>query len=144
MLRAATTAVDLGAIFALGRAVGRVVGICEPLAKDTLQGQPQQRDDDEVWPLEVSWKDDVGRDPTGRLEKCEGHGVGSEDNGVLTGTAAIEGNAFDVTTSENGVLVLGSFEGDTATGTALYSFHPGMGPGGDCELAGGWTASPAQ
>jgi hypothetical protein len=97
-------------------------------------------EDDEVSPFEVSWKDDVGRDLAG--EECGATGVGAEDDGVATDTVPIEDNAFEFST-HGSVHVVGSFEGDTATGTAMFSFFPGMGTGGTCELVDGWTASPA-
>ena len=96
--------------------------------------------DDEVTLFEVSWKDDVGRDLVD--EGCGATGVGGEDDGVATGTIAIEDNAFDFST-HGSVRVVGSFEGDTATGTAVFADSPGMGLWGVCELVDGWTASPA-
>jgi len=94
-------------------------------------------EDDEVWPFAVSWKDDVGWGQAGgEPGECSVTGVGAPES-------AIEGNVFEVQTHGE-VNIIGSFEGDTATGTATRSFHPGMGPGSDCELVGGWTASPVQ
>jgi len=103
--------------------------------------------DDEVTLFEVSWKSDVGREDLFG-EECGATGVGAEDDGNATDTVPIEDNAFDFLTDGApvgvvGVRVVGSFEGDTATGTARYADFPGMGPGNTCELVGGWTASPA-
>ena len=85
--------------------------------------------------IEVSWKDDVGIDLVD--EGCGATGAGAD-----TDTVPIEDNAFDFST-HGSVRVVGSFEGDTATGTAVYADSPGMGLFGACELVDGWTASPA-
>ena len=92
--------------------------------------------DDEVTLFEVSWKDDVGRDRFD--EACGATGAGAEDNGNATDTVPIEDNAFEFST-HGAVRVVGSFEGDTATGTAMYADL-----GATCELVGGWTATPAE
>jgi hypothetical protein len=80
------------------------------------------------WVIEVNWKDDVGIDPADE---------GCSATGAFDKTVPIEDNAFDFST-HGAVRVVGSFEGDTATGTAIYA---DLGP--PCELVGGWTASPA-
>ena len=87
-----------------------------------------QVDGENPWVIDVSWKDDVGID---RVDEACGA------TGAFDETVPIEDNAFDFST-HGAVRVVGSFEGDTATGTARYSDL-----GATCELVGGWTASPA-
>jgi hypothetical protein len=92
------------------------------------------QDDDETWDIEVSWKADVGWDQE-RSEPGECNGIAAFDR-----TVAIEDNSFEIQTHGSG-YVTGSFEGETATGTATQG--GGILEQFACELVGGWTASPA-
>jgi hypothetical protein len=106
-------------------------------------------EDDEAYLLEVSWKSDVGFGTGG---DCSGFNSDpdSESIGITEsfGPVPIEDNSFGIPLGFLGVPILageilGTFDGDTATGTAIWDFSPGM-SGSNCELVGGWTASPAQ
>jgi hypothetical protein len=104
-----------------------------PSADCDIDGGPVD-DDDDAGNIEVSWKDDVGwGQAAGEPGECSW-------TGGFDQTVAIEDNSFEVTT-HGSVLIIGSFDGGTATGTA--SGYSGIMPGADCDLVGGWTASPA-
>jgi hypothetical protein len=103
-------------------------------------------DDDEAYFLEISWKEDVGKNGSG--EPCrDGVGVGTSfvNSGVESPTLAIENNSFAIRGSaaagEGLWIVEGTFDGDVATGTAIWVLPLGMGIGPSCELEGEWTAS---
>jgi hypothetical protein len=103
-----------------------------PSADCDIDGGPV--DDENAGNIEVSWKDDVGwGQAAGEPGECSW-------TGGFDQTVAIEDNSFEVTT-HGGVLIIGSFDDGTATGTA--SGYWGIRPGADCDLVGGWTASPA-
>ena len=100
-------------------------------------------DDDEAYFLEISWKEDVGKNGGG--EPCsDGVGVGMSfvNSGVESPTLAIENNSFAIAAAGEGLwLVEGTFDGDVATGTAIWVLPLGMGNPPSCELEGEWTAS---
>jgi len=102
--------------------------------------------DDEAYMLEVSWKDDVGRNLGGEVGLCDGNPFDGSSIGIGDSTGLevpIEDNSFvaqwpvDVA----GFEITGTFNGDTATGTAGWDISLGMGADA-CALDGGWTASP--
>jgi hypothetical protein len=102
-------------------------------------------DDDEAYFLEISWKEDVGKNGSG--EPCsDGVGVGTSfvNSGFESPTLAIENNSFEIRGSaaagEGLWIVEGTFDGDVATGTAIWALPLGMGIP-FCELEGEWTAS---
>jgi hypothetical protein len=97
------------------------------------------QDDDEAYSLEISWKNDVGKDDI--EEPCNTDEWPRERLGI-TEDVSIEDNSFEIPTQDGGKIA-GTFDGDTATGTARVVFSPGMSHG-ECELDGGWTASPVQ
>jgi hypothetical protein len=96
------------------------------------------QDDDEAYSLEISWKNDVGKDDI--EEPCNTDEWPRERLGI-TEDVSIEDNSFEIPTQDGGKIA-GTFDGDTATGTARVVFSPGMGHA-ECELDGGWTAAPA-
>ena len=109
-------------------------------------------DDDEAYMLEVSWKDDVGRDILGEVGVCNGNPERDSESigiGASSGLEVpIEDNSFAIGLGLIGVPILageifGTFKGDTASGTANWDFSPGMG-GAWCALDGGWTATPVE
>ena len=104
------------------------------------------QDDVEACSLEISWKSDVGKD--GFEEPCGTDGWPRDnfgwprDNLGITEDVSIEDNSFEIPTPDGGGIT-GTFDGDTATGTARVVILLGMG-GGSCELDGVWTAAPVQ
>jgi hypothetical protein len=115
--------------------------------------------DDEAYMLEVSWKNDVGAGTVqGEVGVCNGNpeqdneSIGIGDSSVLIGTldgldyVPIENNSFVIEFVAPGITygeIQGTFNGDTASGTATWTWSPGMGFS-QCELDGGWTATPAE
>ena len=107
-------------------------------------------DDDEAYMLEVSWKDDVGKGFNGEVGVCNGNlDQDSESMGIsdsLTLGVPIENNSFNIPLGLIGIIgggeITAAFASDTASGTANWSWSPGMGFA-YCELDGGWTAAPA-
>ncbi len=118
-------------------------------------------DDDEAYMLEVSWKNDVGAGTVqGEVGVCNGNpeqdseSIGIGDSSGLVRT--VEGLAYVPIENDSFVIDLGllpgipitgaeiqgTFNGDTASGTATWTWSPGMGFS-QCELDGGWTAAPA-
>ena len=119
--------------------------------------------DDEAYVLELSWKNDVGAGTVqGEVGICnanpeegsESIGIGDsypfEDAfGVGAVGVPIEDSSFAIPlgflfpdVEITGGEIIGTFDGDTASGTANWEWAPGMGYS-QCELDGGWTASPA-
>ena len=107
-------------------------------------------DDDEAYMLELSWKNDVGRNIVGEVGVCNGNvEEGSESIGIGASSGLqvpITNNSFEIPLGFIGVPILaggitGTLNGDAATGIANWDFSPGMG-GAWCALDGGWTASP--
>ena len=109
-------------------------------------------DDEEAYMLELSWKDDVGRNIVAEVGVCNGNvEEGSESIGIGASSGLqvpITNNSFEIPLGFIGVPILagaitGTFNGDAATGIAKFpDFSPGMG-GAWCALDGGWTATPA-
>ena len=118
-------------------------------------------DDDEAYMLEVSWKNDVGAGTVqGEVGVCNGNpeqdseSIGIGDSSGLIRTVEgldyipIENDSFVIELGlfsgipVTGAELLGTFNGDTASGTANWVWSPGMGFS-SCELDGGWTAAPA-
>ena len=97
------------------------------------------QDDDEAYSLEISWKNDVGKDHN--EEPCNTDEWQRDKLGI-TEDVSIEDSSFEIFTQDGGNIA-GTFDGDTATGTARVVFSPGMGHD-ECNLDGGWTASPVQ
>jgi hypothetical protein len=97
------------------------------------------QDDDEAYSLEISWNDDVGKDHN--EEPCNTDEWQREELGI-TEDVSIEDNSFEIFTGDGGSIT-GTFDGDTATGTARLVISPGMGHA-SCELDDGWTAAPAE
>ena len=119
--------------------------------------------DDEAYALELSWKNDVGGGTVqGEVGVCnanpeegsESIGIGDsypfEDAfGVGAVSVPIEDSSFAIPlgfllpeVAITGGEIVGTFDGDTASGTANWDWSPGMGYS-YCELDGGWTAAPA-
>ncbi len=119
--------------------------------------------DDEAYVLELSWKNDVGAGTVqGEVGVCnanpeegsESIGIGDsypfEDAfGVGAVGVPIEDSSFAIPLGTllpevaiTGGEIIGTFDGDTASGTATWTWSPGMGYS-QCELDGGWAAAPA-
>jgi hypothetical protein len=109
--------------------------------------------DDEAYMLEVSWKNDVGAGsaPCNGNPEQDSESIGIGDSTVLIGTSEgldyipIENDSFVIEFMAPTISygeIRGTFNGDTASGAATWTWAPGMG-GSQCELDGGWTATPA-
>jgi hypothetical protein len=113
-------------------------------------------EDDEAYFLEIGWKVDAGEHMdivgvcSGDIPEIEGEVSESDSTGFSesSGPFPIKDNSFEVGFWSLDLPILdgeikGTFRGDTATGTAVWHFSPGM-SGTWCVLHGGWTASPVQ
>jgi len=114
-------------------------------------------DDEEAYMLELSWKNDAGAGTVqGEVGVCnanpeeDSESIGIGDSSGLIGTlehqgyVPIEDDSFVIypeVPGTTGYEIPGTFNGDTASGTASWVWSPGMGFS-QCELDGGWTASP--
>jgi hypothetical protein len=115
-------------------------------------------DDDDAYMLELSWKNDVGAGTVqGEVGVCnanpaeDSESIGIGDSSGLIGTVEglayvpIENDSFVIypeVPGTTGYEIPGAFNGDTASGAASWVWSPGMGFS-QCELDGGWTATPA-